>query len=432
MSTSMAPQDWLCDSSLTEEGRQLRARYAQYTAFIDAISGKPYKSARAMHLLQRILYDVLPNGWATPPHTINLCVNNICNFKCAYCDLNHGRHHPDAHNTKIDYNLSNTKKRHELPLELCKRIVDETAWFHPTIRVPWTEPLLYPDLLPLIHYVKAKGLPFSMLTNGFLLPKFADQLIEADIDALRISLDGPEEVHNALCGVPNAYSRIMEGMTKLVEAKKSGRFHAELGCYFTLNDRNCHDMSAMVEDLDRRGLLDYMSVNFFMFNFISPDMVEAHNREHAEISGCTVKETSTNLVDISRIDIDAVLAQKEKILNIINERERERVHIHFRPDFTRENLKACFSHTASLLPNTRCDTFWHTAYINPDGALKTYPPCILPEAGNIREKNFMDVWNGETMRRQRALLREHKCFHGCSRCWSAYYSLEDEQNTWKL
>ena len=53
-----------------------------------------------------------------------------------------------------------------MPLDVCKRIVDEVAWFKPVIRVPWMEPLLYKDLFRAIEYIKGKDLDFSMLTNG--------------------------------------------------------------------------------------------------------------------------------------------------------------------------------------------------------------------------------------------------------------------------
>lgn len=421
------PGEWLTDGGLTDQGRQARRTYAK---FVDGLMDLPvstYRVSRALHLLQSNYYDTSADGFALPPHTINFCVNNVCNFKCSYCDLNHGRQEWDHLNTKMKHNVIDPKVRHELPLDLCKRIIDEVAWFRPTIRIPWMEPLLYRNLIPFIEYTKSKDLQFSMLTNGLLLPKYARQLVDAGVDALRVSLDGPEAVHEELCGVKGAYAKIIEGLKILVEERKKRGIDLQIGCYFTVNDKNCDQLVPMLESLDEAGLLEEMFVGFFMFNYISKDMVEAHNTHHAAVCGATVEETSAQYIDISKIDVDSLLRQRREI----EERFAHRTRIHFRPDFTESNLRFCVSDAAGEFPGSRCETQWHTLFINPDGEIKSLPQCILDPVGNVHEDTFLDIWNGEKMREQRKLLRQYGAYYGCMRCWSIYNNIEDLQGSWK-
>jgi MoaA/NifB/PqqE/SkfB family radical SAM enzyme len=421
------PQEWLTDAGLTPAGKMARKTFAQFANYTHNLPIPLYRASRSLHLLQSCSSGTSPDGYSLPPHTINFCVNNSCNLSCAYCDLNHGRKGDLDLNTKVRHNVIDSKKLYELPLETCKRIIDESAWYKPTIRVPWMEPLLYRNLMPLIEYTKQKGLPFSMLTNGLLLPKHARRLAAAGVDALRVSLDGPGEVHDSLCGVKGAYEQILSGLKILAEERKRSNLSLQIGCYYTVNDKNHHTMVDFLKDLERHRLLDEMFVGFYMFNYISKKMAANHNREHATICGATVEETSAQYADLAAIDVEAILRQREAIEEqFISKGAR----IHFRPDFTESNLRFLLVDDSEIFPGSRCETHWHTLYVNPKGDVKPLPQCILNPCGNVNEQSLLDVWNGQEMRKQRILMREHGAFYGCMRCWSIYSNIEDIQNSW--
>ena len=421
------PREWLTDSGLTESGKMARKTYARFVDDLYSLGLPDFKVSRALHLLQSNGYDTIPDGYALPPHTINLSLNNRCNFKCSYCDLNRETEHWDHSNTKAKYSTIDPKKTYELPLETCKEIIDQVAWFRPVIRAHWMESLLYSDLLPLIDYTKKeKKLPFSMLTNGYLLTRFAKDLVAGGVDALRISLDGPADIHDALCGVRGAYDKILEGLKALVEECKRQGHEMQIGAYFTVTDKNYTRMVEVIEDLDRHGLLEHMFFGFYLFNYISEDMVALHNAEHAGICGVKVEETSSLYVDVTKIDPKALMAQQREI------KERFKgMRIHFRPNYTEDNLEYCLSTKAIPLDNVRCETHWHSLCINPEGFVKPMSQCILEPCGNINEHTLMDVWNGPEIRDQRLKLQQYGAYHGCMRCWSIYSNIEDAQGSWK-
>lgn len=406
--------------------KDIKQRYANFASYLRTLPIKPYQIAHLLHLMQNVNFDIIPDGYATPPHTINFAVNNQCNLRCQYCDLHHGRVNKELHNAKIDFGVIESKKKHELPLEICKRVIDEVSWFKPTIHTPWMESLLYKDIFNLIQYAKEKNLDFSLLTNGLLLKKYAPKLCDLKLDALRISLDGPEEIHDELCGVRGTYRQAVDGLKYIAKQNDLGATDMELGCYFTLTNLNYKHLLPMVEALEKEGLLGKMAIGFYMFNYISQRQAAAHNREHKKISGVEISEASTQYIKLSDIAVDAVYEQYETI-----KKRYTGARIHFRPDFTRKNLVQCLQDDDLSLPESRCDVLNHTFYINPDGYVKSFPQCILPPVGNIFESSVMDIWNGEAMRKQRILMQNNSLFHGCTRCWCAYYGLEDAQNTWK-
>lgn len=423
-----SPKEWLTDSGLTDAGRTIRESYSNFIEYVHALPLPLYKKSRAIHLLQSAVYQSSADGFSLPPHTINFCVNNRCNFNCSYCDLSHGRADEEGSwNTKVQYNVIDSHAKFELPLDACKKVIDECAWYKPTIRIPWMEALLYSQLIPFIEYTKSKGLPFSMLTNGLLLPKFAERLGALEIDALRVSLDGPERVHESLCRVKGAHKQIIKGLRMLMDEREKRGLDMQIGCYFTLNDKNYDVMAEFIDDLNDRGLLKEMFVGFYMYNYISKAMVEKHNAEHAHICGATVEETSSQHVDLSKIEPEVILEQKKYIEDkyIANG-----ARINFRPSFTADNLDFCLSDARGVYPDSQCETHWHTLFVNPEGNIKPLPQCILAPTGNIHEQPFMDIWNGEAMRQQRMTLREYGAYYGCMRCWSIYSNIEDKQGTW--
>lgn len=415
------PEQWLHDGSLTEGGRHARETYRKFCDYLDTLGLPSFKTARIKYFLQGNGYWTLPGGYALPPHTINVCVNNLCNLKCRYCDF--GQRHDETFYHQ--YNVVDRTKNIELPLEVCKGIVDQSLWFKPIIRASFREPLLYKDILPFIEYTKSKGLPFWLLTNGYNLSKFAHDLIRLGLDSIRLSLDGPEDVHNEVRGVKNAYGKMMEGVKLLIEEKKRTGADTQVGFYFTLNDFNYNHILETVEQLDREGILKDVFLNFQWLLYTTKQMADEHNRTDAEICGGFIQESTVQTVDIFKMDLQAMSDQAREIQARYPADKGYRIH--FRPTFDLDDLKSYRETEDFPVPDPRCLVPWYNMNINPAGEVKTFHHCLLPVAGNITEQSVMDAWNGEALRSQRRLLQEHGAYRGCARCWGIYNLLEDSK-----
>lgn len=81
------------------------------------------------------------------------------------------------------------------------------------------EPLLRDDLPELIDYAKEIGFHCSLVTNGVLLAeKIRKSAAFKKLDFVQISLEGPEEIHNRMCG-EGSFGRIVDALELLKNLK---------------------------------------------------------------------------------------------------------------------------------------------------------------------------------------------------------------------
>ena len=414
------PMEWLTDSQLSERGKSVRDEYTRYCEYLDNVGLPSYQVARTKYFLQRQNYWSLPDGYALPPHTINVCVNNVCNLRCRYCDF--GQKHEETF--YHEYNVVDSKKKIELPLDLCKSVVDQAKWFKPIIRASFREPMLYKDILSFIEYTKQNRLPFWLLTNGFNLSKYARQLVDLGVDSIRMSLDGPERIHDNVRGVRNAYRRMMDGVNMLLEEREKQNSGLQIGFYFTLNDLNHDKILATVEQLDSEGVLSEVFLSFQWLLYTTKEMAREHNETDARICGGYIEESTVHTVDIYQMDLKAMSEQAQVVRQKYPAENGYRIH--FRPSFEYEHLVRYRGTEEFPIENPRCRVPWYNLNINPAGDVKTFHHCLLPVAGNIYEDSVMNVWNGEQLREQRVKLQEYGAYRGCARCWGLYSLLEDQ------
>jgi MoaA/NifB/PqqE/SkfB family radical SAM enzyme len=98
-----------------------------------------------------------------------------CNIDCGYCN---------------EYD----KVSAPVPTEVMKARIDRLASLGTSVvAFSGGEPMLHPDLDPLIRHIRARGMMAGLITNGyFLVPKRIEQLNAAGLDFLQISIDNVE------------------------------------------------------------------------------------------------------------------------------------------------------------------------------------------------------------------------------------------------
>src|SRR5437899_4783482 len=102
-----------------------------------------------------------------------------CNIACAYCN---------------EYD----KVSPPVPRDLLRRRIDKLADLGTSVvAFSGGEPMLHPDLDDLIRHIRRRGMMAGLITNGyFLVPKRIEELNQAGLDFLQISIDNiePDEV----------------------------------------------------------------------------------------------------------------------------------------------------------------------------------------------------------------------------------------------
>ena len=110
----------------------------------------------------------------------------------------------------------------ELSGEEARRVIDGIAAFNTNTILIFTggEPMMRPDLVPLIAHARSHGMHPVMAPCGHLLtPATAAELKAAGIQCLSISFDGATaETHDDFRGVAGAFARSLQGLEYAREA----------------------------------------------------------------------------------------------------------------------------------------------------------------------------------------------------------------------
>lgn len=158
---------------------------------------------------RQYLQDVLP---LKTPFSIQLEPTQVCNFKCIYCI-----HSSD----EIDKNELKT-----MSLDKFYVIKNQIKQFPDKLKTMlfcgYGEPLLNKDLAQMIKESKEFADETVLITNGALLtPEKSDELINAGLDVLRISLQGiNENDYYDICGVKLNFEKFLSNIKYFFEHKK--------------------------------------------------------------------------------------------------------------------------------------------------------------------------------------------------------------------
>jgi MoaA/NifB/PqqE/SkfB family radical SAM enzyme len=351
-------------------------------------------------------YIFLRNGYSFPPLSLFFIINSRCNFRCQMCDV--GQNYPES----MFYKNLVGEDKGDYPVEAFKRLIDEVKSFRPYISITSTEPLLYKPLPEIIRYVIASGLKINVLTNGYLLEKRAEELVDSGLYSLNVSIDGPPEIHNKLRGVSDAHGRAVSGIMKVVELKqKKGTPYPYLGINSTITDLTAPHMVDMLKSLPMEHLV---KVSFMTMVFLHQALADKHNR----LFGDKYHATQTCLAgeaDPFKVDVDKLVEQSR----LVKEMYPHKVFLYYQVD--REELEKYFYKPEVFLDNTRCVFPWFSAQILSNGNMVGLTRCYPTVFGNVIEKSFKEVWLGKKMREFRKDLQRYGRFPACTRCEGVLY-----------
>jgi len=375
---------------------------------------KDYFKKQQQHLASAMAYmDSNQDGSAPMPHTIALAVNNRCFLRCVHCDVGQSNQKGQEENFFAVRCHGSEDKLFEIPLETLKGLVDEVAPYKPVIRPTFLEPLLRKDLFELGRYVKQQGMVFNVQTNGVLLSKRYKEIVDSNVDVLRVSIDGPEKIHDQIRGIPGTFKRVIRGL-KLLKAYRDSqnKSHPVLGVSFVISGVNYLEIMNFMDELKQTGLLSDVYVAFCFLRFVTKAEAALQNTLYPDFNLMT--ESST--MDEERAKIDPVLFKRE--LNLLKSRyPSDRYHFYFNPSAMDDrDLDQWFKSEEFMYPEVTCTIPWNHCQILHNGDVVFNGRCCSPPLGNIRTDSFKKIWNGEIARNFRRCLLEKTNFPACNRC----------------
>jgi MoaA/NifB/PqqE/SkfB family radical SAM enzyme len=296
-----------------------------------------------------------------------------CNANCRFCNTHEmNKRHPE--------NLS-LKRALEVAHEIGRA---------KTMVVGFTggEVLLWPHLFEVIKVLKQYKIKVYLITNGLVLKKNVEKIIEAGIDTVVVSLDSQEAAeHDDNRRVPGIYEAALEGIKYLKEKRTN---HAPIIKSTTvISKKNYLKIEQIIDRLT--DLADVVS--------LQPVVTDYANGPH----------------DINQAEKFSFIAGPEE-KPLVEESLRRLIKKY--PAFNNfyfKNIPTYWFSPERLL-KVNCWSPFLRLFIMPDGNV-THCPVIHKYAtvGNINNMSLMEVWNSKLMKEQREEIRRHK--NNCI-CWS--------------
>lgn len=381
-------------------------RIRELLKLLQGLRAHPGASARRLvPALKGLAYVFRTDGWAFPPETIFLNLNARCNARCRMCDV--GARRRDS----VFYRNMVGAGEADMPLPLFRKLVGEVASFRPKMLFNGVEPLMYGPLAEATRIARAHGLRVEITTNGLLLPRRAQELVEAGVNSFHVSIDGPPEVNDRIRRVPGLTENAIEGIRQVERAaRKRGVPSPERNVVCTVSPLN---QDRVVEHLDRLASFGALvqRVSLLHLQFVTAEMAARHRRvaEDWLVAG----EMSVGLeVDPRRVAPAVLSGQLENV------RKREwPFPVAQIPDLAGpEDVRRFYHEHGRYVKGRPCLVPWGAIQFKSDGEAVPLTRCFAVSLGNLRERRFEKIWNGPEMRRLRRALRRYDSFPVCLRC----------------
>ena len=361
---------------------------------------KTFAVKKKADIIDRNLYK----GISKELNLIYFRITPLCNLKCVMCGQR-----GDKGVLKGEYAKKESKKI--ISLDRYKSLVDEIAPDKPVFYMWGGEPFLYPDFMDLAEYIVSKKCLLSVNTNGTFLKKEAKRIVKDKWNALFVSLDGFEDINDAIRG-KGSYNRVIEGFKEINKQKKlQNSIFPHMGIVTTVSNLNYMHLDKLVEavkDFD----LSWHFINLGTYS--NDDIVKEHSdfmKDKLDTDTYCLEAYNTgynNNIDgkvFSRI-LDKIHALKPgyPIVTV--------------PAINPEKITEYYADLKTVVRD-ECPVPWSQCNIDYNGDVHfcaDYPDYIL---GNIKNNKLYDILNNEQAVKFRKILKEsdHGLFPGCVRCY---------------
>ncbi len=180
--------------------------------------------------------DKVRDDYERPIISLRISITNRCNVDCIYCH----------HDGMLESSSEMTPDEIYEICRIAKKLGVEK------IRLSGGEPLVRPDIVEIVE--KINSLDFkdiSITTNGIFLEKFAQDLVDAGLDRVNVSLDTlDEETYQMIVG-KNVLQRVKDGIVKSCEV---GMYPVKINMV-VMNNINNDEIMDMFEFTKEHGVI---------------------------------------------------------------------------------------------------------------------------------------------------------------------------------
>jgi MoaA/NifB/PqqE/SkfB family radical SAM enzyme len=308
-----------------------------------------------------------------------------CDQACAMCKLGEllNLHEPD------------------MPLELISRVARELSPARPLVMLSGGEPFLRKDLLAVIDALNREGLSCGIFTNGLAFDRErVDELVDsgARVRFIGFSLLGPAGIHDGITGRKGAFGLLEDHLAYFLDRRRN------TVCFIsaTISEDNVESLEDIVK-LGKEWGVDFIRLTH-------PSFLTKRDRERSERAMRSLFPGE----EIKAISLDCEIDGKERLFvkNIMAIYGKYPGFVYFTPSLSEAEIPLWYSEDYGI--KRKCYFCWNSGFIYPNGDVC---PCesFYYRLGNVNERGFLDIWNGEKYRRFRNALKK-SYLPGCARC----------------
>jgi 12,18-didecarboxysiroheme deacetylase len=311
-------------------------------------------------------------------------VGRRCNLRCVHC-YSHSR---------------NESYEGELTTKEAEALIDSLGKFKvPVLLFSGGEPLMRPDLFPLIRRARSVGLRAVISTNGTLITeKAAAELFDIGISYVGVSLDGLRDVNDRFRGVPGAFERALAGIRNCI---KTG---VKVGLRFTINKRNVGEIPGIFRLLEEENI-----PRVCFYHLVYAGRGSTLRNEDLDAQEC--RETVDRIIDLTAA-LHARGSAKE-VLTVDN--HADGVHLYLR--LRREGSPRAKAVLDLLKMNGGNSTGIGIGCVSWDGSVHADQFWRHYSFGNVKERSFQEIWTDTSDELMAGLKnRKSKLTGKCGRC----------------
>lgn len=288
-----------------------------------------------------------------------------CNLNCVHC-------YTDSANKKYSGELSTDEGL---------ALIDDLAAFGiPSLLFSGGEPLMRKDLFELIEHASKKEIRPVLSTNGTLIDRNnARSLKDAGIVYVGISLDGMEETNDLFRGQKGAFARAMKGFENCVAVGQ------RVGLRLTLTKKNFEDLHAIFDFIEREGInracFYHLVYSGRGGNLFADDLSHEQSRKAMDIILSRTRNFFDQKKDINILTVDNHADGVYLYLKLLSENSPKAAEVQQLLEWNGGGAHSSGVGIANIdfVGNVHPDQFWQDYSF-----------------GNIRERNFADIWMDES------------------------------------
>ncbi len=187
-----------------------------------------------------LFYNFLEESNIQTKGRYSIAITYKCNFACTYC-------YEKGINREDTISREMIDRFYEIAINDKDKIRD-------SIGITGGEPLMYGNaeiLEYLLRGGKRRGFSFDVITNGYELIEFLDMLKKNNVKIVKVTLDGPKEVHDKRRihrKDRGTYDKILDGIK---EAQANG---IKVTIFVNVDAQNINYIPQLVNELNKNGI----------------------------------------------------------------------------------------------------------------------------------------------------------------------------------